>query len=401
MRPIDSSLSLTDLTATNTTPAEFGVNVIGFTTASLGLGVAARATIANLLAARVPVAIAEVSLPDGRSGADNTYAYLQITDANRERLPHPLTLVAVNPDEAAAVWRQYARWFAQTYNCIMPFWELPVVPDQWVPHLAGYDAVLAATEHIAGAVKNVVSTAVRRFPLCANVTDVADLRRSDFGIPGDRFALAATWDTNSGLGRKNSLGVLRAFTAALELGSDSVLVLKTNGETPDPRFNRAIRDLPPDRVIVISDLLPYRDLLGMYAACDAFISLHRAEGLGLGLQEAMLLGRPVIATGWSGNMDFMDESCALIVSFTLTPVVDVHPAYTAPHLTQRQLWAEPDILDAARHIHRLSRDARLCERLGLRGQQRMIAYRDRWQTDGPLLLSELYRAHLDGPARVA
>ena len=385
-------------TTQNATPAEFGVNVIGFTTASMGLGVAARATIANLLAAEVPVAIAELSLPDGRSGADNTYAHLQITDANRQRLPHPLTLVVVNPNEAAAVWHQYARWFAHTYNCIMPFWELPVIPDEWIPHLADYDAVLAASDHIAGAVRNVVSTAVRRFPLCANVTEFTELRRADLSIPEDRFAVAATWDTHSGLRRKNSLGVLRAFAAALDLGSDAVLVLKTNGALPDPRFDRAIRALPPDRVIVISDYLPYSDVLGIYAACDAFISVHRAEGLGLGLQEAMLLGKPVIATGWSGNMDFMDESCALLVSFTLTPVIDAQPAYTAPHLIQPQLWAEPDILDAARCIHRLSRDAPLRERLGLRGRERMLAHRDRWQRDGPLVLAQLYQAHLRDPA---
>lgn len=380
--------------STDTRPAGFGVNVIGFTTASLGLGVAARATIATLLDAQIPVAVAELGLPDGRSGVDNTYAYLQIPNPSVPQLPHPVTVVCVNPNEAAGVWHQYSHWFAETYNLILPFWELPSIPDQWIPRLADYDVILAASEHIAGAIRNSLSNPVRRFPLAAEMSNVEPVERSDFGIPDDKVVFAATWDTNSGLGRKNTLGVVRAFQAALELGADAVLVAKTNGGVPDPRFKRAVAQLPEDRVIVVSDYLPYARVLGLYSVCDAFISLHRAEGLGLGLQEAMSLGKPVIGTGWSGNMDFMDESCAVLIPYTLTPVVDANPAYSAPHLVNPQLWAEPDILDAARQIFRLTQDAELRRALGRAGEERMARYRAAWKIEAPRLLTELYRSHL-------
>lgn len=387
-------LADTETPSADARPPGFGVNVIGFTTASLGLGVAARATIATLLEAHVPVAIAELGLPDGRSGVDNTYSYLQIPNPSVPQLPYPVTIVCVNPNEAAGVWHQYSHWFVETYNLILPFWELPTVPDQWIPRLADYDVILAASEHIAGAIRNAVSTPVRRFPLAAEMSDVERVERREFGIPDDKVVFAATWDTNSGLGRKNTLGVVRAFQAALDLGTDAVLVAKTNGGVPDPRFKRAIAQLPEDRVIVVQDYLPYARVLGLYSVCDAFISLHRAEGLGLGLQEAMSLGKPVIGTGWSGNMDFMDESCSVLIPYTLTPVIDANPAYSAPHLVNPQLWAEPDILEAARQIHRLAQDPELRRTIGQSGQERMTRYRAAWKAEAPCLLVDLYSSHL-------
>jgi glycosyltransferase involved in cell wall biosynthesis len=267
--------------------------------------------------------------------------------------------------------------------------------------LSQYDAILTPTEFIGGAIRNAIAARIRPFPLAAGVEGIERIERHEFGIPDDEVAFVASWDAASGANRKNGLGVLRAFGAALDLGVDAVLVLKLNNQTSQPKLARALAQLPAGRVITVSEYLPYPRLLGLYSACDAYISLHRAEGLGLSMQEAMLLGKPVIATGWSGNLDFMDNRSAALVQYTLTPTVDPHPDYEPGLFARPQLWAEPDVLDAAHHIRRLANDEGLRITLGAAGQQRMIRYRDIWKQVAPTQLAGLYADYLRSGYRPA
>ncbi len=345
--------------------APFGVNVIGFVSARLGLGVAARASVAALVAADVPVAVVDVTLPDGRSGFDRRWAHLNIADP--ARLPHAVNLVHVNPPEAEGLWRQFPHWFAGGVNACVPFFELADVPNAWLAHLTRYDAILAPSEHIAGAIRNAVATPVRAYPIAADVGAIVAAPRARHRIPENRFAFAATYDTDSGLHRKNVLGTVRAFSEAFAGRNDAVLVLKRNGIATQPEVERELATLPPGSVVVVDEYLSYDDVLGLYAACDAFVSLHRAEGLGLGLMEAMLLEKPVIATGWSGNMDFIDESCAELVRYTFAPVIDTQAAYAPGQFARPQLWAEPDLLDAAQRMRRLVDDREYARRIAAEG----------------------------------
>lgn len=349
-----------------------GVNVVGFVSARLGLGVAARATIAALVAAGVPVAVADITLPDGRSGFDTTWAHLNITDARR--LPHPVTLVHVNPPEAANIWHQFPQWFANGRTGIVPFFELTEVPTSWLAHLARYDAILAATEHISASMRNVVAVPVLRYPLAASIPEIKPADRATFGIPAASFAFVTTWDSDSGLNRKNGIGVLRVFKAILRERHDAVLVIKANGIARHPELDRELGGIPSGRVMVVEKYLSYGDVLALYAACDAFISLHRAEGLGLGLMEAMLLGKPIVATGWSGNMDFMDASCAALVRYTFVPVVDTQVVYSPANYLRQMMWAEPDLMHAVDQCRRLIEDQSWRERIADAGHRRARSY---------------------------
>jgi glycosyltransferase involved in cell wall biosynthesis len=344
----------------------FGVNVVGFVSARLGIGVAARASVAALVAAKVPVSVLDLQLPDGRSGFDTSWAHLSLT--NPGAIAHPINLVHVNPPEAKDVWLQAPQIFAGRRNYAVPFFELADMPDNWYAHLARYDALLAASEHIAAAARNRLALPVRHYPMAATVEMVKPFDRSALNIPADAFAFAATFDTDSGLNRKNGIGMLRAFANAFGDRSDVVLVLKVNGTAKHVELDVEIARMRPGSVRVVDAYLPYAEVLGLYAACDAFVSLHRAEGLGLGLMEAMLLGKPVIATGWSGSMDFMDDASAALVRFSFTPVLDTQAAYAPREFSRMQLWAEPDLLHASQLMRRLAGDRTYANALGAAGK---------------------------------
>jgi hypothetical protein len=347
------------------TAIDFGVNVIGFISGKLGLGVAARATIASLVQCGVPVAGVDIILSEGRSNADMTWNHLCVGPGPDGRLPHAVNIVHVNPVEAASLKTNYPAFFESSYNIIVPFWELSRVPQSWIPLLAEYDLVLAASSHISAAMTKVSSTPVRpyRMGIQAKLPPAID-GRARFSLPRDHFIFAMSFDTNSGLSRKNSIGAIRAFDLAFEGRPDVSLMVKVNGATRSPELTALLERLGRSpRHHVITDYLSYADVLGLYDACDAYLSLHRAEGLGYGMMEAMALGKPVIATGWSGNMDFMDETNSCPVRFTLTPVVERNPEYDPIRVGEPCLWAEPDLHHAITLMRRVRNDVEYRERI--------------------------------------
>jgi glycosyltransferase involved in cell wall biosynthesis len=117
------------------------------------------------------------------------------------------------------------------------------------------------------------------------------------------------------------------------------------------------------RIMVIEESMTYRDVLSLNASCDALLSLHRSEGLGLNLMEAMSLGTVVVATAWSGNMDFTTPENSILVPFRRVPVVSKHSAYAPSLIGEDQTWADPDIDEAARSLRALADDPELRKRL--------------------------------------
>jgi glycosyltransferase involved in cell wall biosynthesis len=348
----------------------FGVNVIGFVSSKLGLGSAARMSVASLVRCGINVAIADIDPGEGRSGADMRWAHLNIRDF--AKLPHPVNLVHINPVEAEAVRRQFPHWFAGAYNVIVPFYEPPRIPLQWVPLLQSYDLVLAASEHIASAIRNEVSTAVRHYPIGVETVDVSKVTREKYKLPAERFLFAMSFDTDSGLTRKNAVGAIQAFQVAFGDRPDVGLVIKVNGVTHHPALAAAAASLG-DRVHLFDKYLPYEEVIGLYSVCDAYLSLHRAEGLGLGIMEAMALGKPVVTTGWSGNMDFTNEQNAALVRYAFTPVVDGHNEYSQQRFQERVYWAEPNLIEAAIAMRRVADDASYRERIGAAAAQTVAA----------------------------
>jgi glycosyltransferase involved in cell wall biosynthesis len=145
------------------------------------------------------------------------------------------------------------------------------------------------------------------------------------------------------------------------------------------------------RFHLIENALSYRDVLTLYASCDVFVSLHRSEGVGLALLEAMALGKPVIATAWSGNMTYMTATNSCPVTYRLVPVKTTLDVYAERVLGKHALWAEPDIDDAAAWMARLAADCSLRSSIGARAAESMA--RREQEAERGTFLDELLAIH--------
>lgn len=193
------------------------------------------------------------------------------------------------------------------------------------------------------------------------------------GIPDDVFLFASVFDWSD---RKNPLGMARAFHAAFSGRRDVALLLKVRssfGQTREAILG-ALRGVIPrwrrhPRIYVIFEDLRPSGVAAIYRRADAYLSLHRAEGYGLSMAEAMARGLPVVATGYSGNLEFMDQRSAFLVDHRIVPArqeLFQHPAFD-PSMT----WAEPDLDSAVAALRAVAGDPALRERIARAGQARV------------------------------
>jgi glycosyltransferase involved in cell wall biosynthesis len=195
------------------------------------------------------------------------------------------------------------------------------------------------------------------------------------GLPTDRVLFLFTFDFNSNVGRKNPEGVIDAFAKAFpQRGPASpLLVLKSINIERHPEFAAHLQERV-ERVggHLINAHLSQQDMANLFDACDVYVSLHRSEGFGLGMAEAMSVGKPVIATGYSGNLAFMNVANSCLVGYHLRPVTGADHLFNpgaAPIYPEGALWAEPDLDQAAEWMRMLAADERLRERIGQFGRE--------------------------------
>ncbi len=246
-------------------------------------------------------------------------------------------------------------------------WELPVLPRDWRYGAKFVHEIWAPSPFTADAVALLAPGRVRVVPYPLAALDLAVAgTRADFGLPENALVVLTVFNLASSMERKNPFGNIAAFKAAFGPSAKHLFVIKISGaqayQDDLRQIAAAIGDAPNIRLI--NATLPESRLRGLIAASDIVMSLHRSEGFGLVPATAMLLGRPVVATGWSGNLTFMNEGVSALVSYRLIPAVDARGNYDV----QGALWAEPDVEDAAAWLQRLGADAALRGRMGEAGQ---------------------------------
>ncbi|HJT11606.1 MAG TPA: glycosyltransferase family 4 protein [Dongiaceae bacterium] len=249
------------------------------------------------------------------------------------------------------------------------WWELDRVPRAWLPWAALMDEIWVSSRFIHDTfARGLPGKVVRYVPLPVPEPAAAPLGRADFGLADGPFTVLAAFDLSSRWARKNPVGAIAAFRQAFPGASDAQLVLKVSGAEQNPAQAERLRGLTADmpNVRIIDRNLPQPDLAALIRCADVLISLHRAEGFGLFIAEAMWLGTAIVATGWSGVMDMLDPENALLVAFDK---VAVQPA-DYPSVPPGAAWAEPDIGHAADCLRRLASDAGLRRQLQTNARER-------------------------------
>jgi len=249
-------------------------------------------------------------------------------------------------------------------------WELPVVPPTWRAGAQCVHEIWTPSRFTAEALQNLAHNDRRirvvPYPVAVAPPEPSHLRRADFGWPDSAVVVLVCFNLASSFERKNPLGAIHAFCSAFGGRADRHLVLKLSHVAHYPtdlaRLRQAIAGAT--NITIDTSVMSRADSYALLAAADIVLSLHRSEGFGLVPAEAMLLGRPVIATNWSGNTDFMTSDSAALVGFRLIPARDPRGVFAAPGA----MWAEPDQDDAVAQLRRLADDAALRRDLGARGR---------------------------------
>ncbi len=287
--------------------------------------------------------------------------------------------------------------FTSGHNIVFPAWELPRYPAPWARDLERFDEVWAASPFAYDSIRAAVSNMVLPIPSACEPHVSALLDRSHFGLPSNRFAILFFFDFWSYPSRKNPRAVIEAFRQLRDARPDAdvQLVLKLNHSFHDPAVAAEIGRTTAqfgDRVTVIDATLSNNEAHNLVRCCDCFLSLHRSEGFGRGPAEAMFFGKPVIATGWSGNMEYMGADNSFPVRFRLIPVgADEYP------FPQDQVWADADVDHAAQLLIGLVDDPAAGKAVGERARAHMLAnYSDavlgaRYRTRFEEIASRKYR----------
>ena len=336
-----------------------GVNVVGYLTGELGVGESARHMLDALEVGGVPNATVSVSNHlQSRRGA----AY----DARRSSEPFDTTLLCVNADQIATVAASVPAVVAGSYRIGMWYWEVEDFPAAQHAAFSEVDEVWVATDFVRRAIEPHSPVPVRTItpplpqPRASVDPTIVARTRADLGLP-ERPTFLFSFDYLSTVERKNPWGLLDAFQTAFAPGEGPVLVIKSINA--DLRVAEAERlrlrvGAAPD-VVLLEDYLDARDRDALMASCDCYVSLHRSEGLGLTMAEAMAFGKPVIATGYSGNLQFMTEANSFLVPWSpaaIPPGCEPYPAGGT--------WAEPDTEAAAQLMRSVLDDGALAAARG-------------------------------------
>lgn len=335
-----------------------GVNLLGYARGEFGVAENLRAYARCLEYRKAPFDI--FNLDVGSASGQQDHA-LDAHFANT--LPYGTNLFFLNADQmpiARSVLGRVA--FAEHLNIGYWAWELERFPQDWRCAFKLVDEVWAPSEFVRRAIGAATRKPVLRMPVPIEFTPPVNLGRAYFGLPDDEFIFLFSYDFNGFVGRKNPEAVIAAFRRAFGDGASGVrLLIKSSNGRRFPAalagLQQAVADDP--RIALRDETLAREEMFGLQNASDCFVSLHRAEGFGLGLAECMYLGKPVIATAYSGNLDFMRADNSLLVDYALIPVrAGEYPYWRG------QRWADADVAHAARLMRQVFEDRAFAKSVG-------------------------------------
>lgn len=331
---------------------EKGINLIGYIKAEMGLGHSCRLLASALDLTDISWTAVNYDKLNAVRHQENIWDH-KISNT----IKYNTSIIHINPDnlKIASMYLPKDTWKVK-YNIAYILWELEKLPKEWISILSNFDEIWAPSSFIANNINKAIDKPVYLIPYGIEFDIKKDYSRQYFNLPENVFLFLTMYDYNSTSQRKNPYGSIQAFKSAFKKDDDHVgLIIKINNTKG--QAEKEIEFLKNNlagykNIFFIENTLEQDEVYGLINLCDCFISLHRSEGFGLVIAESMYLKKPVIATNWSANIEFMNETSACLVDFSFTKIKSDLGIYKAG-----QRWAEPDYLHAANYMNRLVSDA--------------------------------------------
>jgi glycosyltransferase involved in cell wall biosynthesis len=345
---------------------KLGVNVFGFIGGEFGLGEAVRLIIKALNKAEIPVSLINYDIKTNHRNEDSTFK-----DYSNDVI-YPINLVLMGPSEGKKILAHYPEhFFKNKYNIFYLNWESEYIPQEYVDNLNFYDEIWVPAQYCKDILSNYCDLPVNviPYPIEIEVDDKKDEEAESF-YDKNSFNFFFMFDYNSTLERKNTLNLINAFEKAFGKTDKSVsLIIKTSKST---KFTKE-RELVESRISgfqnikIVEKIYDKQTLYKIIRGCDAYVSLHRSEGFGLTMAEAMFFGKPVIATNYSGNLEFMNDENGFLVNFKKTKIDSSIINYDS-----NTVWSEPNIDHAAELMKQVKENSDIVKNKALKGQETMF-----------------------------
>ena len=331
------------------------VHLVGHLSAATGVGEVARNALAALQHAAQPVRCTDI---EERPTLFSAYVASHLP----KDLPTKINLVHVNAANTRKIYDTLGKsFFAGRINIGHWSWEMPSFPREWYGAFALYDEVWVGSRFTQSALAAVSPIPIVHMPTTVAPAMPATLTRAHFGLPDDRFVFLFMCDACSILERKNPRALIRAFRLAFGAPGRNgpLLVLKLNNldlarrkphlyDLSEHELDALLAELDAVGGVLIDHRYDRAETSALMNACDAYVSLHRCEGFGLTMAEAMYFGKPCIATAYSSNLDYMTPSNSYLVGFELVQLDRSHGPYAAG-----DFWAEADVQHAAAQMQQV------------------------------------------------
>lgn len=319
------------------------VNLVGFAKGDLGLGEDIRLTSKALDLVGIKSSVFSIDYP-----VPSRNSNMELMNKISLTLPGRVSIFNLPPTEIyRLIYSHGAEFFSQTYNIAYAPWEL----DAWASELAFcfdfIDEVWGISEYTTECFSKSLKCPVYHMPLSIDVPEISDVDIFEkYSIPKNKFAFLLMFDLNSSIHRKNPYAAYEAFSSAFPSDENVILIVKTMGEPTEPKEKIFFEKLRKDpRVFIVFDTLAKSEVNALISQVDCYVSLHRAEGFGRIMAEAMLLGTSVIATKYSGNLDFMNDSNSYLVDYNL---IKIDPSEY--HYVYDNYWADPIVRSASKYM---------------------------------------------------
>lgn len=316
-----------------------GVNISGYVNSEFGLGEGVRSSIRALEAVHIPFVINNCTFNTFHRKLDSTYT--DFSDDN----PYPINIIHVNGDMINFFLNSVGiEYFKNKYNIGFWAWELADFPKEWLPAFNLFDEIWTPSSYSVEAIASLSPIPVIKVTHSISLPEPTASKQS-LGLPDNKFIFLFIFDFYSVFERKNPIAVIEAFARAFGKDNEEVLlVLKFSNANKFPEKYKQLKDSVKNfkNIKLIDKYLLKDELHALINYCDCYVSLHRSEGFGLTIAEAMFYEKPVIATAYSGNTDFINISNSFPVKYSLISLAEDYA-----HYKKGNIWAEPDVDHAA------------------------------------------------------